>query len=134
LAEVGSDELQRLLRLAHAVVTWTGQDTLRRDAAGYRHLIGARQEYLRARIEAFGKVRALTPRDCDGCTCGGHEVRDDCMYHYAAALQPWNHRIPWNCPSYYDGCNCEGGPFYEAGAMPEGSDDDNLTVDPHAAQ
>ena len=116
MTELSSDELQNLLHLADVVVTWTGQDTLRRDAAGYQHLVKARQQYLRARVDAFAKVRPLTARDCGGCTCGSHKVRRGCMYHYAAALQPWNHRIPWNCPNYYDGCNCEGGPFY---SMPE---------------
>lgn len=120
MAELGSDELENLLRLAHVVVTWTGQDTLRRDAAGYQHLVTARQEYLKARTEALAKTGPLGILDCGGCTCGGgHPVKPGCMYHYAAALQPWNHRIPWNCPNYYDGCNCEGGPFY---AMPEPGD------------
>lgn len=113
MAELGNDELLDLLSLAHVVVTWTGQDTLRRDAAGYPHLIKARQDYLKARVEALAKAGPLAVLDCGGCTCGGREVKAGCMYHYAASLQPWNHRIPWNCPNYYDGCNCEGGPFYE---------------------
>ena len=113
MSELSNDELQDLLGLAHVVVTWTGQDTLRRDAAGYPHLVEARQAYLKARIEAFARIRPLlSTRDTGGCTCGGREVKATCMYHYGASLQPWNHRIPWNCPSFYDGCNCEGGPFY----------------------
>lgn len=46
---------------------------------------------------------------------GTYEWRIDpaCEYHQAAAAEPWNHRIPWNCPTYWDGCNCEGGPFYD---------------------
>lgn len=114
MAELSEGELRELLRLAHVVVTWTGQDTLRRDAAGYRHLVEARQKYLRARVEILAKAGPLTIGDCGGCTCGTpcREVKDSCMYHFAASLQPWNHRIPWNCPAYYDGCNCEGGPFY----------------------
>jgi hypothetical protein len=24
-----------------------------------------------------------------------------------AAEQPWNHGIPWNCPTFWDGCNCD---------------------------
>lgn len=67
--------------------------------------------------------RAVVPlrvRDIGGCTCGpdGHDfhvgdISPTCRYHQGAAEQPWNHFIPWNCPTYYDGCNCEGGPFYE---------------------
>jgi hypothetical protein len=92
---------------------WTGQDTLRKDAAGLKHLLAARHAYLKARVDHFAATRPLTSRDSDGCTCGAvrREAPDpkSCLYHYAAALQPWNHRIPWNCPSYYDGCNCDGG-------------------------
>ena len=99
-----------LLALAHDVVVWTGQDTLRTGAAGLKHLLAARQRYLKARVDHFASVRPLTIRDSNGCTCNPHQPDvDACLYHYAARLQPWNHRIPWNCPSYYDGCNCPGG-------------------------
>lgn len=27
-------------------------------------------------------------------------------YRARAAAAPWDHRIPWNCPTFYDGCNC----------------------------
>lgn len=63
-----------------------------------------------------------------GCTCsrapgfgcgalgadGAYEwaVHPACAYHAQAAEQPLNHRVPWNCPSYWDGCNCVGGPLY----------------------
>lgn len=40
-------------------------------------------------------------------------INPNCEYHQQASEQPWNHRIPWNCPTYWDGCNCDGGPFYE---------------------
>lgn len=56
----------------------------------------------------------LTIADIGGCTCGpdGHDfhtgdISPTCRYHEAAAEQPWNHHIPWNCPTFYDGCNCE---------------------------
>ena len=83
--------------------------------------------------------KPLTLSDVGGCTCqrfdaeaGKHTYgsvldrhrrsvrrRLACRYHQGAAQQPWNHRIPWNCPTYWDGCNCEGGPyFYEAKADP----------------
>lgn len=71
--------------------------------------------------------KPLTPSDVGGCTCqrfdaeaGKHTYGSvPCRYHEGAAQQPWNHRIPWNCPTYWDGCNCEGGPyFYEAKADP----------------
>lgn len=32
--------------------------------------------------------------------------REDCLYHQQAAMYPSDHSIPWNCPTYYDGCNC----------------------------
>lgn len=71
--------------------------------------------------------KPLTLSDVGGCTCqrfdaeaGKHTYGSvPCRYHEGAAQQPWNHRIPWNCPTYWDGCNCEGGPyFYEAKADP----------------
>lgn len=34
------------------------------------------------------------------------KIREDCQYHASAAAQPGNHGIPWNCPTYWDGCNC----------------------------
>lgn len=107
-SELTREELDHLLRLAGVVITWTTQDTLKPGSAGYPHLIRARQEFLKARLEmkhAHGQL--LTSADAGGCTCGGHEIRESCMYHYAARLQPDNHRIPWNCPTFYDGCNCE---------------------------
>jgi hypothetical protein len=33
-------------------------------------------------------------------------IRDDCPYHNAAKAAPMDHSIPWNCPTYWDGCNC----------------------------
>ena len=39
-------------------------------------------------------------------------LKSDCGYHNWAAEHPDNHLSPWNCSDYYDGCNCEGGPFY----------------------
>lgn len=111
MSELTAEQLEELLAKAHAVVTWTTQDTIRKDAAGTPHLRLARREYLKARIDAYATVRPLTIRDCGGCSClSGKNHKPDfvnCLYHYAAALQPDNHRIPWNCPSYYDGCNCE---------------------------
>lgn len=98
--ELDRETLERLLNLAHAVVIGTTQDTLRSDAAYHRTLIRARERYYKARVAAIAKIRPLTVMDLGD------------SYHYGAELQPWNHRIPWNCPSYYDGCNCEGGPHY----------------------
>jgi hypothetical protein len=58
--------------------------------------------------------RPLTVRDTGGCRCNGEgydfhvgRFNPDCTYHNAAFAQPWNHQIPWNCPTYRDGCNCE---------------------------
>lgn len=63
--------------------------------------------------------RAGYPRVADfhGCACvapdrvkasGGQmpPVLPECRYHAAAAANPRDHRIPWNCPTYWDGCNC----------------------------
>lgn len=102
-------ELEHLLRLAHQVVVWTGQDTIRREAAGTRALTSARASYLKSLIDI--KVShgiQLTTSETGGCTCDPHHPDPvKCLYHYAAAAQPGNHRIPWNCPTYYDGCNCD---------------------------
>lgn len=46
-----NEELQHLLQLASTVVTWTTQDVLKRDAAGYKPLIEARQAFYKARID-----------------------------------------------------------------------------------
>lgn len=73
----------------------------------------------------------LTVRDVGGCKCDWtattaserlgisgewdtHKwIRNpDCAYHNTAEAQPWNHCIPWNCPAYWDGCNCDGGPYF----------------------
>jgi hypothetical protein len=49
------------------------------------------------------------------------DIDPNCLYHKAAAQQPWNHTIPWNCgEGYYDGCNHVGGPYFydrEVGAV-----------------
>ena len=105
--ELDASTLASLLAKAHLVVTWTGQDTIRRDAAGAPHLTAARQDYLRARLDAYAAIRPLTISDTQGCTCDPHRPDPGtCMYHYGASLQPGNHRIPCNCPAYYDGCGC----------------------------
>lgn len=61
----------------------------------------------------------LTVGDVGGCTCHpdgfnfeAGDISPACGYHAAAARQPWNHRIPWNCPTYWDGCRCPGGPYF----------------------
>ena len=106
--ELPPETARKLLALAHQVVIWTTQATLKRDAAGYPHLVTARREYYRARIDETAKVRPLGAWDYPGCACNAlPEVNPDCLYHYAASPQPDNHRIPWNCPTYYDGCNCD---------------------------
>jgi hypothetical protein len=67
-------------------------------------------------------MNPYTIHDTGGCIClvdpgDGTlcipEILPDCQYHRMAAEQPWNHHIPWNCPTFWDGCNCPGGPFYE---------------------
>lgn len=34
-------------------------------------------------------------------------LRTDCKYHTQAARYPSDHTIPWNCPTFWDGCNCK---------------------------
>lgn len=118
-------ELERLLNLAHTTVSWADQCYANgiKLAAGGKHYPPKRDAYMRARVEYYAKRRPLSVIDTGGCSCqclgknpDGVYVWDNdpnCMYHRAAELQPWNHRIAWNCPTYYDGCNCEGGPYFD---------------------
>lgn len=58
-------------------------------------------------------------RAIGGCTCWGRSAKlrsthtfetgpdSPCDYHAYAAQHPDDHRSPWNCPTYWDGCNCE---------------------------
>jgi hypothetical protein len=69
----------------------------------------------------FGAIseKPLTIQEVGGCTCQCFDPETklctygnaECNYHASAERQPWNHRIPWNCKTYYDGCNCEDGPY-----------------------
>jgi len=113
--DLTGEEVMRLLELADKVVIWTGQDTLKTGSAGYAALVAARYEYYKARIDLLAAHgHQLNALQTGGCTCGcrdkDHKISPSCMYHYAAQLQPENHNIPWNCPTYYDGCNCEDTP------------------------
>ena len=46
---------------------------------------------------------------------GGKLVIDPaCGYHQVAADFPNDHSIPWNCPTYWDGCNCDDPAFARA--------------------
>lgn len=44
-----------------------------------------------------------TPHPLHGLTGAEHAAN----YFRIAAENPEDHRIPWNCPSYWDGCNCK---------------------------
>lgn len=35
------------------------------------------------------------------------EIDPACTYHAYALTHPWDHRSPWNCPTFHDGCNCD---------------------------
>lgn len=124
-------ELLELLDLADSAATWANQMQEHfRDKPGGQHFAPEYTAYRLARVRYFATRRPLNSYDYGGCTGCSHHLRadgtgcydwtinDDCSYHLAAALQPWNHRIPWACGDYWDGCNCEGGPFYDA---PEGT-------------
>lgn len=119
------DELLELLDLAGITADW-GEQMLShfKDAPGGQHFGPKFSAYHLARVRYFATRRPLNHNDYAGCAGCKHtkradgvgydwEIRDDCSYHLAAALQPWNHRIPWACGNYWDGCNCEGGPFYD---------------------
>lgn len=78
-------------------------------------LIGRARAMLPLR-EAYGQHRR-EGRLLTGCVCvtpsriaaaGGAmpTILPGCEYHEVAAAYPNDHAIPWNCPSYYDGCNC----------------------------
>jgi len=55
----------------------------------------------------------MSERRLYSCTClavpgNDHSRIDpDCNYHKQAAKYPFDHSIPWNCPTYWDGCNCK---------------------------
>lgn len=111
--------VEELLALAHNVVTWADQchEGILTTAGG-KHYWPKRQEYMLAYVRYWATRRPLTVRDVGGCIGCAHtpkpdgvgydwEIRPDCPYHLAASLQPDNHRIPWNCSTYYDGCNCQ---------------------------
>lgn len=47
-----------------------------------------------------------------GCICRhdkdkGWQFKENCGYHKLARAYPYDHSIAWNCPTYYDGCNCK---------------------------
>lgn len=100
------DELLALLELAHRTVKQADQchEGIKRSAGG-KFYPALRDAYFKARIVYFVSRRPLNVSDL-----GPH-------YREGAELQPWNHRIPWNCPTYWDGCNCDDGPFYESPAV-----------------
>jgi len=58
--------------------------------------------------------------ECGGCICSRLNdpevvmkdptkwvIDPKCIYHQMAKKYPANHSIPWNCPTYWDGCNCD---------------------------
>jgi hypothetical protein len=107
---------EHLLDLAHQAVQWADQCAGEiKKAAGAKWYFKHRHAYMKARLEAFAAVGQLSMRDVPGCACdliaaaktGEFVLNPDCLYHLAARLQPDNHRIPWNCPTYWDGCNCD---------------------------
>lgn len=102
-AATGVDpDLNELLGLAHDAISWARQcwEGIAKTAGG-KHWPAKEAAYYKARIAYLAPRQALSIRDLGP------------FYREGAELQPWNHRIPWNCPTYYDGCNCEGGPFYK---------------------
>jgi hypothetical protein len=82
-----------LSRMAHSPSHTRGQRVSDKHPwrdAGYPGCICVRPE----RLALSSSKRRLT-------------ILPDCRYHQIAAAHPHDHRIPWNCPTFYDGCNCE---------------------------
>lgn len=121
--------LLRVLDLAGYAADWGFQMSGHFEGKpGGQHFWLKYRDYLLARTRYFASRRPLDHNDYGGCIGCVHtrnpdgngwdwDIREDCAYHLAAKLQPWNHNIPWVCGNYWDGCNCEGGPFYDP---PEG--------------
>ena len=55
----------------------------------------------------YGSCICGPPKRRDDGTYDWSNIRSDCGYHTVAAENPDDHRIPWNCPTYWDGCNCK---------------------------
>ncbi len=73
------------------------------------HAAVDRIEELEAQIRPLGH----RVRDVSGCICGGRKdaegewiILNECEYHSLAAENPTDHSMPWNCPTFYDTCNC----------------------------
>lgn len=72
---------------------------------------------VRQRREQYG-AHGRDGRVRQSCICPKPRVRTNdgsyvwkidpkCPYHALAAEFPDDHSIPWNCPTYWDGCNCD---------------------------
>jgi hypothetical protein len=82
------------------------------DAGEIPELWTATQEVAFWRAFAARGENTLPDRhQAGGCICawtrdGKWQLNPECGYHQLAARNPGDHRIPWNCPTFYDGCNC----------------------------
>lgn len=63
----------------------------------------------RAARGAYPSCTCMTPERVREARQRGTEAEIDpaCAYHRDAAEHPYDHSIPWNCPTYHDGCNCK---------------------------
>jgi len=69
------------------------------------------------RFRERGHSKDYDSQTAHGCVCPSPDrnpdgswdwkINENCNYHAVAARYPHNHAIPWNCPTYYDGCNCK---------------------------
>jgi 2-methylaconitate cis-trans-isomerase PrpF len=102
--------LEELVGLANAAIAYARQSQeLITATAGGSHWPEKYYAFKKAYIQyVVDSGKQLSVTDVGGCTCKDlHEkFDDDCLYHWGASLQPDNHRIPANCPTYWDGCNC----------------------------
>lgn len=86
----------------------------------YKALVAMRAKWEADLVRLGGLPEKPLGVEVGGCTCQRFDSETKkhtyghapCRYHEAATRQPWNHRIAWNCPTYWDGCNCEGGPYF----------------------
>ena len=85
----------------HKQREWLCDDCL---IARARAVLPIWQHYRESGRRDFGCICPTPARRSDGSY--DWRIDPNCRYHKLAAQFPDDHSIPWNCPTYYDGCNC----------------------------
>jgi hypothetical protein len=81
---------------------------LKAQAREIKRLRRYKERYERLRIERKGgSCICVVPGNIDIENQSIIQIKPECTYHKAAAAHPQDHSIPWNCPTYWDGCNCK---------------------------